>query len=207
MGDGVSIIIPQRGHQHRLTEPLVSALRQHEPDAEILVIDDGAGRLKSPSDIEGVRMLHNEGRGLTAAWNRGCRWASHRHLVLLNNDVICLGPFLSKLVPRSECGIAGSVMRGDEDLALFVLEGWCLAFTQETYHTLGGFDETMNLYFSDTDFQARAHKRGLPLTSVPLPMLRHLGHRTAHDKSILPDRAKQWQSDRREFCRKWEIPE
>lgn len=199
----VSIIIPQRGHQTRLTEPLVATIQKWEPEAEILVIEDGT----PGQDIPGTRMLHNQGRGVTAAWNLGCQRASGDFLVLLNNDVICTGPFLKKLLARSGQGIAGTVMRPDPDVNIYLLEGWCLAFSREVYQRLGGFDESMRLYFSDTDFQCRAHRSGLTLTSVPLATIRHLGHRTAHDRSIVPNRKKIWHEDRKTFLRKWELSE
>lgn len=203
----VSVIIPQRGHQTRLTEPLIAAIQKWEPEAEILVVDDADQEHYSPRDIPGARMLANRGRGVTAAWNLGCQRAMGDAMVLLNNDVICTGPFLKTLLARAGQGIAGTVMRPDPDLSMYVLEGWCLAFSREVLNRLGGFDESMRIYFSDTDFQYRAHTAGLILTSVPISTLRHLGHRTAHDRSIVPNRSELWRADRQTFLRKWELSE
>lgn len=203
----VSIIIPQRGHQEKLTEPLTVQITEWHPDAEILVVDDGHGEQESPRGIPLARITSNPRSGLTSAWNHGCRVSTGDFLVLLNNDVTCSGPFLEKLKERAGHGIAGVVMRPDPDLQIYVLEGWCLGFYRQTFERLGGFDENFRLYFSDTDFQYRAHKLGLPLTSVPLSTLRHLGHRTAHDREILPKRERQriWHHDHEHFRKKWEL--
>lgn len=201
-----SIIIPQRGHQQKFTEPLVASIQEHEPDVEILVIDDGVGEQASPGDIPGVRVISNSGEGVTAAFNIGCQRASGDHFILLNNDVICSGPFAEKLTSRAGSGIAGAKMRLDPDLKIHVLEGWCLAFSRRLFDTLNGFDRRFSMYFSDTDFQYRAHKAGHPLTSVPLP-LKHLGHRTAHDGAIIDQKKRRaiWKKDCKTFQKKWGI--
>lgn len=193
----VSIVIPQRGHQE-LTESLVESLRTHEPTAEIVVVNDAPEPCRP---IGGVAMASSAGRGVTAAWNVGVEAATTDWLVLLNNDVECRGPFLKRL-PRE--GISGAALRVEELLGDEVLEGWCLAFSYRLWAELDGFDEAMRLYYSDTDFQLRAMERGSFLTAPRKLPLKHLGHRTAHDRDIIPqgERLAQWHRDRDVFRRK-----
>lgn len=193
----VSIVIPQRGHEE-LTLALVESLRTHEPAAEIVVVNDAPEPCEC---IGGVVAVASGGRGVTAAWNVGVATATGEFLVLLNNDVECRGPFLHRL-PRE--GIAGAALRVEELIGDEVLEGWCLAFSYRLWASLGGFDEAMRLYYSDADFQVRALDRGSFLTAPRKLPLRHLGHRTAHDRNIISpaDRAAQWQADRAIFKRK-----
>lgn len=197
-----TIIIPQRGLQKELTEPLVAQLQEFEPAAEIIVVDDGRGETASPRDIPGAKIIfHPDGeRGLTRAWNLGVAAASGDRVVLLNNDVQCHGPFIKKL--SGQGGISGAKMRPDPDVKNYLLEGWCLAFSKDVFRTLVEFDESMKTYFSDTDFQMRALRANYHLTAVEIP-LKHLGHKTAHNKTIFPNRMAQWKSDRKTFVDKW----
>lgn len=145
----------------------------------------------------------SRGDGVTAAWNTGCELAKSRWIVLLNNDVECSGPFVDRLIAAcdGQPGIAGTRMRREGDVE--VLEGWCFAFPRLVWSMLGGFDEQMKLYFSDTDFMRRAKVSGIPIHAVDGLPLEHLGHRTAHDRSIRPDRAKLWMNDRNYYFSKY----
>ncbi len=86
-----------------------------------------------------------------------------------------------------------------------VLEGWCLAVRREVLEELGGFDERLRVYFSDTEFQQRVRARWGEGAVVRVEgdgagggwPVRHLGHRTAHDARLLPERGRVW----REFWR------
>lgn len=200
----VTVVIPECGH-HELTDHLVAALRRHEPQVEVIVVDDGKDattRRREPA--AGVR---NErcGDGLTAAWNLGVRQASNDTIVLMNNDVEVSGPFVEKLQIEATRGIAGPEPWQDDDFKRDSLKGWCLAFRRATWERLGGFDERFRLYFSDTDFCHRAVAAGIRLLPVDVP-LRHLGHRTAHDAACCPDRRAVWEADHRRFLEKHRFP-
>ncbi len=192
-----AVVIPQKRHTE-LTQRLVEQVGQFEPRVGIFVVNDDPG--DNPS-FDGVTVLANAGSGVTAAWNTGVAAADAggaAHVVLLNNDVICTGPFIPALIEAGDDGIAGAADRFDPIIRRPVLEGWCLAFSVACWRNLGGFDESMTLYFSDTEFQARAVQAGLQLRTVNVP-LQHLGHRTAHDPALVPNRRDQWTRDRDRF--------
>ena len=66
---------------------------------------------------------------------------------------------------------------------------------------LGGFDETMELYFADTDFMLRGMREGVEIKAAKLP-LEHMGHKTAHNKKLRPDRHQRYTQDREWFREK-----
>jgi GT2 family glycosyltransferase len=220
MPGDATIVIPQR-NLGGLTQACVRGLRRQESECRIVIVDDGStdgsellfGRCRSLTGE--LCVVGRPPRGVTAAWNAGLARVETRFAVLLNNDVVIRGPFLDRLLAplREERGaISGAAWRV-EPLAprKFIpdgrlLEGWCLAFATELWSRLGGFDESLRTYWSDTDFQCRAARcygrsaRAAPLVVVSSLPIVHLGHRTARRD---PGRGAQWRGDRERFLRKW----
>lgn len=196
-----TIIIPQRGNQH-LTERLVSQIVRHEPRHSIIVVDDGhATPDAATGPIGQAETIENFGEFVTAAWNCGVESSQTDWVILLNNDVVCNGPFVDSLIAAAGDGISGARIRHDPDAIECVLEGWCLCFDRLLFNLLGGFDPAMKLYFSDTDFQVRCRRAGYQLRAVEVPLV-HLGHQTAHNRRLMPNRGQLWAADRDAFLRK-----
>jgi GT2 family glycosyltransferase len=163
-----------------------------------------------------LQVVEQPHRGVTAAWDLGARQASTPYLVFLNNDTIVEGPVVDRLVGPLRDGravVAGCETRCEARLPRSVaarlpsaefLAGWCFAVVARHFESAGGFDETLELYWSDTDFQARVlrdcgvgHQELECVHNLPI---RHLRHRTAH---TLDDHREQWHRDRGRFFRKW----
>ncbi len=167
-------------------------------------------------DFSGTCLIEQPHHGVSAAWNLGAAAARTPYLVFLNNDVVAQGPTIGALIAplcRPDCVLAGIRRRRETSLPREVLrrlptelylQGWCFATTAETFRRVGGFDEAMTVYWSDTDFQARVIREhgALADATVVLPdlPLRHLAHRTAHRR---PEHWRIWQADRESFVAKW----
>lgn len=92
----ISIIIPAY-NQHDLTRECIAAVRDHEPSAEIVLIDNGSTPPYMRADAD--RVLRNEqNAGFPVAVNQGIRYASGDYIILLNNDVIVTERFASYLI-------------------------------------------------------------------------------------------------------------
>lgn len=209
-----TIIIPQF-NQPELTLRAIQSLRQCDaPHWPILVVDNG-------SSAESLRRLHDlhdpqteilalPRQGLTAAWNTAARRCQTTTLVFLNNDTLSTGPWVEALLEPlrlRQTGMSGVEARRETHLtpATEVLSGWCFAVRRDTFLAVGGFDEALHLYFSDTDFQLRVRDHfassDIPAwATVPGLALTHLSHRTAHQ---LTNRRPLWRADRGRFQARW----
>lgn len=212
-----TIIIPQY-NTATLTADLIQSLSAHEAQPwPMIVIDDGSQRQLDLPDFRGVRervlLIEQSHAGPTVAWNRALQEVTTPYVVLLNNDVIAQDAAVDRLVQplrNRSAAIVGAGWRNERDWPTTsriprqpVLEGWCLALAVETWCELSGFDETMQLYFSDTDFQFQALARrdlSTPVLAVVDVPWQHLGHRTLHQ---MPEQRVQWRLDRQRFREKW----
>lgn len=202
-----TLVIPQHNHGE-LTRDLIQSVRRHESQCwPVIVVDDGSedcsAALIEAAAFTDCRVIEQSHRGVTAAWNTGLAEVTTEFVVLINNDVRVGGAFLDFLIEalrNRPASIAGVEWRVEPLIRRRALAGWCLGFAVDLWRDLGGFDEALKWYFSDTDFQCRAANRGCELASVVGLPLEHLGHQTTrHD----PRRRAMWQSDRAQFLHKW----
>ena len=209
-----TIIIPQF-NQPELTRQAIQTLRQHAARRwSILVVDNGSSgqslrRLHDLHDPD-TEILALPRQGLTAAWNTAARRCRTETLVFLNNDTLTTGPWVEALLAplqHKQAWISGVEARHEPHLqpAIEMLAGWCFAVRLDTFQAVGGFDEALHLYFSDTDFQLRVRQQfassAIPAwVVVPGLPISHLAHRTAHQ---LSNRRPLWRADRERFQARW----
>jgi len=220
-----TIVIPQFGGAE-LTCACIRSLRRHETTLwPIIVADDGSPsesrQIVAAERFLNMTLIHQSHWGVSAAWNFGAAQVRTRYVVFLNNDVLFQGPVIEQLLSpliSDRARISGIRLRKEQSLPADTLtklpgdrflEGWCLAMSLVDFHRLGGFDDSMAVYWSDTDFQARMMIETVridcptvrPLIELPdLPLL-HLGHRTAHR---MQEHRGLWQKDRNRFIEKWD---
>lgn len=224
LDDEVTVVLPQR-NQGSMTLACIRSLRDWDGDNwPIVVVDDGSqdgsAELISLADVPRCHTIVQPSQGVTAAWNAGLRSVQSPFVVLLNNDVEindrCL-EFLVAPLRNRQAAVVGVEWRCEPLLpdtllkqfpARRLLAGWCLAMRTELCQRVGGFDETLQIYYSDTDFLLRtvgvlSHDEAESvLAVVQCPGLHHLGHQTTrHD----PDRSKRWHADRGRFLQKWHL--
>jgi GT2 family glycosyltransferase len=159
-----------------------------------------------------VTIIEQSHAGVTRAWNAGAARVSTPFVIFLNNDTHSLASWVDGLLAplRNESAILSGVVWRDE-LAVprglptrrFVA-GWCCAIAIASLREIGGFDESLRLYFSDTDLQARLvcayGTRSLAVVDDIRNALQHCGHASTR---LLPDRREIWAEDRRRFLTKW----
>jgi glycosyltransferase involved in cell wall biosynthesis len=83
-----SVVVPVFNAEHSIRHALQSVLSQSIRPAEILVVDDGSTdrSAEASSAFEGVRILRQPNRGVSAARNVGIREARHEWIAFLDAD-------------------------------------------------------------------------------------------------------------------------
>lgn len=84
----VSVIIPAFNAESTLPRAIDSVLSQTLPPYEVIVVDDGStdGTTDVAAAFEGVRLVRQENRGVSAARNRGVELASGDWIAFLDAD-------------------------------------------------------------------------------------------------------------------------
>jgi GT2 family glycosyltransferase len=214
-----TIVIPQHG-QTELTVTCVRSLRHWEPRPwPVVVVDDG-----SPADdlsrlhaaLPEVTVIEQAHQGVTRAWNAAAERIDTPFAVFLNSDTLTVSPWVDALLAplRNKSALLSGTAWRDERAAppamarklptLRFVTGWCCALAVAGLREVGGFDESLRLYFSDTDLQARLVSaygpESLAVVDDVREALRHTGHASTR---LLPERRTIWAEDRRRFIQKW----
>jgi glycosyltransferase involved in cell wall biosynthesis len=192
----ISVIIPVRNGEAYVADAVESVLAQEDVPAELIVVDDGStdGTPELLAHVAGrITVDHVDGRGVSAARNRGIALAQGELLVFLDADDLLPQGYLARFVeaaagtPRAEvfhCGWRGidfddgRVLYG-QDLP-FDLD-WdpfhalaaagsphlaSLAVRRTTAARVGPFDETESAQ-ADWDYWLRLAASGAPFQGVP----------------------------------------
>lgn len=219
-----TIVIPQHGRAELTIACVRSLCRCESENWPILIVDDGS----APADRERIErelpeaLLHPQShQGVTAAWNAGWRRVRTPYVIFLNNDVIAGARWVESMLRPLVSGEAlacGAAWRTERALPVDVaarlpstrfVEGWCFVTSVAVLVRLGGFDESLRLYFSDTDLQSRLMRMyggdALGIVTAAQAALRHHGHASTRH---LPQRRAVWEADRVRFIVKWrsEVP-
>lgn len=106
---GLSIIIPSRSIDN--LHPCVAAVRKHEPDVRIIVVDDG---LPDRSEVDAITIDGRKPFNFAANCNIGIRAAGEDDVILLNDDALLESPDGLSLLQcaaqeNPEYGIIGAV--------------------------------------------------------------------------------------------------
>jgi GT2 family glycosyltransferase len=144
----------------KYTRPLIESIQRHEPDCEIVVIDNASKEPYPEWIAVGVpSIVRTERLCYSAAINRAAIFANLADwLIVLSNDVLCTGPFAHVL--EDCCGlVVGPLLC--ENQGWQYLEGWCVCAPTQVWLDLGGWDENFQVSsWEDVDFSVSAMERG-----------------------------------------------
>ncbi len=197
----ISVVILSHRRPDSLRRVLRELARLERTDMEIIVVDNA-----SPEDIAGVVRAHGEGIALlrletnigVAGWNHGFSVARGAYVVLLDDDsypdpgAIDRGLRLMETDPRIGV-VAGQIIHpeggssengerfrrlarlGPDD---FQFIGCGAIVRTELLHRIGGFDESLFLYWHETHFGLKTLAAGYRIVMAPEVIFYHLQERT-----------------------------
>ena len=171
----VSIVIPCHNGHPFLERAVASALGQDLASKEVIVVDDGSTAPETQGLLnrlpEGVRVVRQENRGVSAARNRGFMEARGRYVLPLDCDDWIEPDYARRafeLIAGREDAFVHSWIAVFGDYELVVRTDWdpfkqlirnqlayCILIPKALWHRLGGYDEAMRLGCEDWELGIR----------------------------------------------------
>lgn len=169
----------------RYTLPLVESIAKHEPECDIVVIDNKSEEpypSLEESPYSNAVVFRTKRLCYSAAINFGAKETLRvpDWYIVLSNDVICTGPFAHILAEydASARAIGGADVVGPllkEVYGFPYLEGWCVCVPKQAWEA---WDERfLGSDFEDVAFSTRARQRGFGLVEDKTLPFVHLDQR------------------------------
>ena len=190
----ISLIVVGINRWHDITQPFLLSILKHEPEAQILLIDNNS-RPAYPNNSPSIEVLRIDERiGYNQAMNIGIQHRKADKYVCFNNDCVCEGPFIEKVKMLDDSILWGSDHKPDPlNEILFVASAW-LVISDKIIEKIGFFDENLSAGFEELDYELRAITADIDLDVAQLP-IKHLAEMTRLDE---PGYLKRW-----DICRKY----
>ena len=170
----------------KYTLPLIESIQKHEPECEIVVIDNES---KEPYPWESfggepssrcvIIPTHRMSYSAAINWGKFSfdEWAKIRipkpqydWYIVLSNDVLCTGPFAAELAKQDGEAVVGPLMKNVHGFDY--LEGWCVCVPAKIWDAVGGWDERfLGSDYEDVAFSTAARQKGFWLEEAPLPFV------------------------------------
>lgn len=173
----VAIVIVGIDGWEEWTRPLIESIQSNEPAAEIIVVDNGSYKPypKPMGVVRGYKLIQlKETVPYAGAINKGVDLANADWTIVLNNDVLCQGPFIEQLEWMNSSALYGNQLitfKGFRWLGL-----WLFVISRHVWDMVGRFDEQFEVCgFDDADFCIRAQRIGVSIEKCNLPFHHYWG--------------------------------
>lgn len=161
----------------KYTKPLIESINLHEPGCDVYVIDNGS---QEPyPEHNGAKIFRTERLCYAAAINQAASLVNQKSVpdwyIVLSNDVVCTGPFISKLMMLGDLAIGPEICMEHGQVWLV---GWCVAASSRVWKMVGGWDPNFQVSsWEDVDFSTCVVKAGFYVVHDPSFPFKHLDQR------------------------------
>jgi GT2 family glycosyltransferase len=170
----VSVIIVGINQWEEYTLPLIKQVRQHEPDCEIIVVDNASDVPYEDIDVPALVVRTDERLCYSAAINIGVNMAHGDWLLPMNNDASCTGPFMDHIETHIPAAIYAPQIVEEAGHRWF--GNWIVAIPRCVWDEVGEFDVNYLVCgFEDADYSERANGLDIPTIPIDLPFIHHGG--------------------------------
>ena len=163
----LAIIIVGINGWERWTLPAIQSIKEHEPNARVVVVDAAS---ETPYPIEeGVQVVRlDDSPSYSYAINRGIKAAGMADwYLILNNDIQFLEPIAEQIAKLDDSFLYGRhIIQGNGYRWLGL---WLALISSKVWERVGEFDEGFKMCgFDDADYCIRAKHLGVDTLHVPL---------------------------------------
>lgn len=178
MRSSVATIIVGVGQWEEYTKPLIESIKKHEPSADILVVDNG-------NKIPKIERMNTDVNFLVindiVCYAQAINYAVQTDFdfswyVIMNNDVICTGPYLDYVNNLSDDSLYGNKIHHRKHNKFVsptdFIDGWIYIVPTKAIYSIGYWDDKFKIAgFEDADYCIRAHYAGFKIKPSTLPFL------------------------------------
>ena len=155
----------------KYTLPLIESIKQHEPDVEIVVVDNAS---VTPYPLLGNVVRCENRISYSAAINLAVEQTDADWLLSMNNDVICNAPFMWMLDGLKTSSLYARQIIQEGRLTWW--GNWIVLIHRTIWDKVGVFDPGFEMCgFEDADYAARAMKEDIPVEWLNLPFTHFWG--------------------------------
>jgi len=245
LGVELSVIIPVMNQDHYTKQILDYLSHYTDVPFEIIVIDNGSTDDTKPilkkaeasmadkfTLLSRVKVItHKQNKGISVSWNEGLAEAKGKYLAIINNDLLILDGWASKMIETMKLNpdiwaISPKFSRGGTPLPNFEerakelreapiryipigvpgtaggFAGFCFILSRTCYEEVGKFDEQFFYWFSDTDYWYRCKAMGHQPVQSQNVLIHHYESQTI---SKVPDLNPKLYKESQKFEAKWSI--
>lgn len=192
----VSVIIPCFNHGEFLPEAVASVASIRRNDVELIVVDDGSTDERTAKEMaalaaQGVHVIRQENKGLSAARNTAIRASTAPYILPLDADDRLRPAYIEHGIRILDAEPKTGVVYGDAQFFGITTERWVVGpfsarglleknritasavFRRTVWEQNGGYDERMRDGFEDWDFWIGAFEHGWQFAYVPEPLFEY----------------------------------
>lgn len=200
----VSVVIPCFNHGEFLPEAVASILNGKRPDTEMIVVDDGSTDERTRAEMNklasnGIHVIHQENKGLSAARNAGIRASKSEYIFPLDADDRARPNSIQRAIGTLDASAKVGIVYGDFHFFGTRNSAWqsgafsvrrlmqenfiasSALFRRAVWEQNGGYDERMKQGFEDWEFWLNAHEHGWQFSYIPEALFEY----RQHEKSML----------------------
>lgn len=166
------------------TTPLIRSMKRFEKEPIEFIVVDNASRNPYPVGPDYKLIRFNTLTNWSTMLNTGVDASNGDWVMLLNDDVLCRGPFIEMVEGLDKNNVYGPAMRHkkpgwfDVGVQVNYLYAWLLVMRRSVFDLIGGFDEWYpKAGVDDIDFCWRAEQAGFPLVALDFPFIHLEPHR------------------------------
>lgn len=190
-------------HWEDVTRPFVDGLRLHNPELNIIVVDNQSKTLY-PEGVVGGSIFRCDRMGYGQALNFGQQGVEWDWLLCANNDCVCSGNVTEIIKRLRDDTVYGNAWKFDYEwmtaLSLpAVVDSAFLLIPRRVWEKIGGFDPKMDAAFEEIDYGLRAIDAGFRLDVADLP----ISHLNLHTRNELSDYNERWKNTSEYFKEKY----
>lgn len=194
----ISIVIPSYNQCSFLKATINSLAEQTYNDYELIIIDDASDNETKNyiQNLDCIKVMNTRQKYVNANWNEGIRMASHRYVVIANNDITFSKDWdvhLLNALQEPDVWVASPYQTDPEYLTPYgqhersgniALRGSCFMLDKQMIDVIGYIPNDMLIWFGDWWLVWQTEKYGKKSVFTDKAVIHHYGSKSSNGMQI-----------------------